>query len=201
MGSGKAWSPSEIAQLTALAYEGKRYSEIGAAIGRSAQSVKNYMFTRKVGGRDLQNRFRHKTPGDFAERYATTSLKGLARHYGFSEKVAARIAAQLGLKRPEPAPKPVKTAPVKPSPHRLRNNAYMTAPRAPVSQAVMNEAGRAAEYLRPDYVPVYRCDQDGRLNPGGRWWRCGRRVFSDSQIIERAAEVKARRARMRGVAA
>jgi len=130
----------------------------------------------------------------FAETYQNNSLEECAAIFCVSKDTTSRWARELGLTR-EPGKTLSQMRGIKPPPR--KPNRYLTTARAPISQAVMDEAGRAAEYLRPDYRPVYRCDEDGRQSPGGRMYRCGTRVFTPAQIIERAAEVKARRERMR----
>jgi hypothetical protein len=47
-------------------------------------------------------------------------------------------------------------------------------------------AGRAATFLQR-LAPVNRCDDDGRANPAGRWWRYGRVILTAESLLERAA--------------
>lgn len=139
-------------------------------------------------------RKRLEAPPQFAETYKDNSLEECAAIFHVGRETVSRWAREQGLSR-EPGVTLASLRGVKPVPR--KPNRYLTTARAPISQAVMDEAGRAAEYLRPDYRPVYRCDEEGRQNPAGRMYRCGTRLFTPGQVIERAAEVKARRERMR----
>lgn len=186
------FTDDELATLKRLRAEGVSGRSIAEKLGRPVTTIEFQVKRNKI---PLPPRPSLDIPPDFARRWQTTSLYDLGKHYGHSKEWAGRVAKQLGLKRPvgHNLPNFKEPKPGKPNP-------FMTTARMPISTAVMTEAGRAAEYLK-SLAPTYRCDEQKRPQQDGRLWRHGTLTLDDKQIIERAAEVKARRARMRGVAA
>lgn len=61
-------------------------------------------------------------------------------------------------------------------------------------QRDMSPTGIAADYLKR-FTAVIRCDINGRPLPDGFFWRYGRVVLTDEQLIERAEETREREAR------
>lgn len=61
-------------------------------------------------------------------------------------------------------------------------------------QRDMSPTGIAADYLKR-FTAVIRCDVNGRPLPDGFFWRYGRVVLTDEQLIERAEEAREREAR------
>lgn len=50
----------------------------------------------------------------------------------------------------------------------------------------MSLVGRAAEHIRP-LAPIVRCDEDGRINPSGKFWlRGGRYIKTDAEVLDLA---------------
>lgn len=190
-------TPEQIALAIKLRAEGKQRDEVSFQTGISKSGLDRLIKTGAIPHQARPPRKLLPVPPRFAETYQDNCLEGCAAIFHVSKETASRWAKELGITR-KPCITLASMRGVKPVPR--KPNRYLTTARAPISQAVMDEAGRAAEYLRPDYRPVYRCDEEGRQNPAGRMYRCGTRLFSPQQIIDRAAEIKARRERMRSAA-
>lgn len=190
-------TPEQIALAIKLRAQGIQREEVVFQTGMSKSALDRLIAKGLIPRQPHPPRKLMPVPPRFAETYADNCLEACAAIFHVSKDTASRWAKELGITR-KPSITLASMRGLVPPPR--KPNRYLTAARAPISQAVMDEAGRAAEYLRPDYRPVYRCDEDGRQSPGGRMYRCGTRVFTPAQIIERAAEVKARRERMRRVA-
>lgn len=187
-------TPEQIALAVKLRAEGAQREEVVFKTGMSRSALDRLIGKNLIPRQARPPRKLMPVPARFAETYADNCLETCAAIFHTSKETASRWARELGIIR-KPSITLSSLRGVAPPPR--KPNRYLTAARAPISQAVMDEAGRAAEYLRPDYRPVYRCDEEGRQNPAGRMYRCGTRLFTPQQVIERAAEVKARRERMR----
>lgn len=192
----------QVRQIDVLREAGVPRKTICLATGAS-QSQYDRLLEKGRVSRSRGQTPRRAIPDDFAVMWQTMGLEALAAHYRCCKDITSRWAKELGLVRkpgslhphawkariaPTPRPKP---------PVRMPNNRYLTAARPFSSKAEMTAAGRAADFLRPMYVPVYRCNEDGKPEASGRLWRCGKRVFSDTEIIARADEIRARQERMR----
>lgn len=186
-------TPEQIALAIKLRAEGAQRSAVLHQTGLTKHCF-DALLTQGVIPRKVETPTLREAPKDFAKYWQDNSLEACEARFGASYHTVKRWARELGLSR-APGVTLASLRGVVPPPR--KPNRYLTAARAPISQAVMDEAARAAEYLRPDYIPTYRCDEDGRPNPAGRMYRCGKRVFSPAEVVERAAEVKARRERMR----
>lgn len=190
-------TPEQIALAIKLRAEGVQRAQVIFETGINRSAFDRLIKKGLIPRQPHPPRKRLEPPADFAKTYQENSIEACAGIFHVSKETATRWARDLGIIR-KPCMTLAQKRGVKPPPR--KPNRYLTAARAPISQAVMDEAGRAAEYLRPDYRPVYRCDEEGRQNPAGRMYRCGTRLFSPQQVIERAAEIKARRERMRSAA-
>lgn len=190
-------TPEQIALAIKLRAEGAQRDRVVFETGMSRNALDILIRNNLIPRQERPPRKLMPVPTRFAEIYKDNSLEECGAYFHVSKDTAARWARELGITR-KPCITIAQSRGVVPPPR--KPNRYLTAAQAPISQAVMDEAGRAAEYLRPDYIPTYRCDEDGRPNPAGRMYRCGKRVFSPAEVVERAAEVKARRERMRRVA-
>jgi hypothetical protein len=186
-------TPEQIALAIKLRADGVQRSAVLHQTGLTKHCF-DALLTQGVIPRKVNVPTLRAAPKEFARYWQDNSLEACEARFGASYHTVKRWARELGLSR-DPGVTLASLRGVKPVPR--KPNRYLTTARAPISQAVMDEAGRAAEYLRPDYRPVYRCDEEGRQNPAGRMYRCGTRLFTPNQVIERAAEVKARRERMR----
>lgn len=132
-------------------------------------------------------------PADFKTLHATMAIPELAKHYRTCKSVVRRWAGQAGVARrhgvrirlakSEPF---VRAAPEKkrPKPASASGAGNRMAPVDHV-QRDMSRAGQAADYLRR-YAPVTRCDEHGRYNPDGAYWRRGSTVLDAEAIVERA---------------
>ena len=144
-------------------------------------------------------------PEGFLEYQQGRSVREIAKHYGMAVKTVSRMLIELGIDRQKQyaaaraerkAAKPAK--PTKPKSPYLISFDRSSVAMAPKDYAYRENsaAGEAAAYLQPDYIPTYRCDDEGRQNISGRFWRCGRRVaITDAEIIELAATVRERKSR------
>ena len=145
-----------------------------------------------------RDRFKRPMPADFAERYATTAGYVLHKHYGCTAKPLARWVALLtdadraahaaamrlassskpNRKRPAPRVKVARFAqPAAPKPAKARRITQHGYGRQALPTYVPDTLhDRAAQYLRPTYIPVVRC--------GNRdLWHVGRYVFNSAGML------------------
>ena len=141
-----------------------------------------------------------QVPNDFATTARGMTLRAASRHYGHSREIVTRWFEETGTPRApgKPGPKAQQPAPPVAKSTVSRSNAPFRSscrPGAGVERASrdMSQAGQAADYLR-QFSGVWRCNADGGPSIGGRFWRRGGAVLTDAQIIERAEEVRVRRA-------
>lgn len=177
----KQWSTTDLKRIRALIADGCNSREIAPVFNVSRKAIIHIAakhglgpWIAKPGSKPGDTTH---IPDDFAARYATSSIKALAAHYGRSTATVSTWCKRLGLSRPVGLP-------VKPKP-RIVHHRYLT---APVDRAYVDTSlvGRAADYLRR-FGPVYRCNAEGRPSIGGRFWRRGGGgVLTDAEIIERA---------------
>lgn len=112
-------------------------------------------------------------PADFAEtRQKLGSVAHLTKHYGVSWRVVGRWIKEAGM----------------PS---LRGEHLKGKQPAFGFSAVkgLNNYGpeeQAADILRKR-AAVFRCDENGRANPKGRFWRVGNVVCDADELLARAA--------------
>jgi len=196
----RAWTDIELDKLKTLVEDGYSYQAIAKALDCGRKRVENAVHRFKLSkGTPQARRVPMKPiPEDFVERYPTTTLKDLSRHYGVSEKTVRRWVVSKGLKRPQKGANVravdfTRQSPEKPQ--KIAKPGYMT---APVDRGYKEDsaAGEAQRVLQRDgWKPVVRCTQEGRQDPRGRFWICGRSVgISDSELIERAGRALRRMA-------
>ena len=118
-------------------------------------------------------------PDDFAQVALTMSKTALRRHYGTSDDVIARWILHTGVQ-------PLKVVPVPPSVFRMPHNG------SPRVQRLKNydRYDEAADILRK-WFAVYRCDERGRLDEKGIFWRVGNIVVDRDELLARAARKRA----------
>lgn len=132
-------------------------------------------------------------PDDFAEIAPTMSQTSLAVYYGVDHKVIRRwvketgVSSQLSRRGPRlgqprmpaaPKPKP------KPSNWRYAGGNKPVA----VSSTSKTMLDLAADVLRRERFTVYRCDDRGRFDLKGEYWRIGFSVLTGDELLERAAK-------------
>ena len=117
-------------------------------------------------------------PDDFAEQCARHYTAELVRHYGCSLETINRWAKESGCK-----------------PRKFRNITNIdrmgNPPRVRIPlQRTWTEEDIAADELRR-FGPVYRCDDKGRADQKGGFWRIGFGVLTGEELIARAARKRA----------
>ncbi len=140
--------------------------------------------TLMKGGKDIV-----EMPADFPVVQAGRTVMELCAHYGRNKHVVRRWLADLGISRSEVrrAKRVVKIVTPTRSVHPI------TAP-LDKTQRDVSPAGIAADDLRRDRWVVYRCDPDGRANPAGTHWMCGRVILTSDELMERAERARRRMA-------
>lgn len=132
-------------------------------------------------------------PKGFAEFVAGKAIGPLAAHYGKHHMVIRRWLRvcgitppaydQRGVKRPRQSKPFVRSVPErKPAPK------GRTVLPAAARQAAL-PSGReeeAAQHLRRTYPSVFHCNETGRADLKGKFWRCGNAVLTPEEMIERA---------------
>lgn len=135
---------------------------------------------------------KHSVPADFAKMLESRGTQeATAAHYGVSRGTVSKWAGEMGLRKPPPPKKLKEKKPVPFRPHRALVGATSVAYREE------SDAGEAQRYLQTEgYIPVFRSDSLGKEpRPKGQFWRCGRRVLTDAEIVALAMEVRKRRER------
>ncbi len=125
-------------------------------------------------------------PDDFAERAAEMHRTALCDHYNADESIVRRWVIESGIE-------PIAYA-HRPGQRKLRASrtgggmrANLKAVGAINLATVRNwsDADDAAAKLRK-FGPVHRCDEQGRFDIAGHFWRAGWAILTDAEIIERA---------------
>lgn len=106
-------------------------------------------------------------PDDFREVSRGKTITEIARHYGTDTKAVRRWYAKAGIKQ-------------------FYRGGYNIAPAPLLTKRDDSPAGRAVDECLRRLAPTYRCDDTGRANPKGTYWRHGRVVLSDAEVISRA---------------
>jgi hypothetical protein len=132
-------------------------------------------------------------PDDFAEIAPTMSQTSLSIYYGVDHKVIrrwvketgvssqpSRLGPRLGQPRMPAAPKPK----VKAANWRFAGGNKPVA----VSSTSKTMLDLAADTLRRERFTVYRCDERGRFDLKGKYWRIGFSVLTGDELLERAAK-------------
>lgn len=108
-------------------------------------------------------------PSDFAQIALNRTLVATALYYGVSRQITSRWARESG--------------------HKWQGAIAWAADRGPVAKPLdlrtMDDAARAADYLRRD-CPVIRCNEAGKYEEQGDHYRIGRAVLTHPEIIARA---------------
>ena len=213
---GKAWPEPERAIVRDALLEGKSAREIGAITGRSPKAVLCGVQRYALGEwLSLKPRAR---PESFAEDAKVMGLTRLMEKHQCGRANAKQWRADLGIVTVQRKRKPVtlrvvKARPAKPP--RPRKEAKETFTRQPASKPQKqiakpgymaapvdrgykedSAAGEAQRVLQRDgWKPVVRCTAEGKQDPRGRFWICGRSVgITDAELIERAGRALRRMA-------
>ncbi len=174
------WTEDRINKARQMVREGYDASEVADCFGTTRKAVlkahERIGFGPWVSKRGKPS---DEPPADFAERYAKHTLRELGLIYKCRAAHAGMWAKKLGIARgrQEKVPEPAVVVPIMP-PERV---------------------AEAVKFLRFDRG-VSRCDSDGRSNHEGKFWKVGTlpHPMTDAEIIDAAAEKKARDARLFG---
>lgn len=183
------YSPAQIETVRTMIAAGHTAAEIAKAIGRSRSGVIGMAFRRNFGPWKTVLDKPRPVPNDFAKQWEGSRHKELAKFYGCSLAMVARWVKASGLTRTRLAEQQL---PRKPRLVSTRVHGHK-----PVMSEIyrdMSPAGFAADTLRRDRWVVFRCNADGRQSQGGKFWKCGRVLCTDAELIERAARVERRMA-------
>lgn len=124
-------------------------------------------------------------PDDFAQMAAMMHSAKLEEHYRAKHSIIARWLRESGIKAAQYRP-PVsaeRATPAKRPSGGKRASLSLVVTTAAVR--TWGEADDAANKLRK-FGPVSRCDENGRFDHSGKFWRVGRVVLTDAEVIERA---------------
>lgn len=196
----RAWTDEMLNTLKTLVEDGYSYDAIAKQMNVGRKRVCNAVDRYRLSkGTPKSRRVPAKpVPDDFVTMWTDNPVSWLCKHYGVSTKTVRRWVVSKGLKRPQKGAnvravdftrQTASAAPKIPKP------GYMT---APVDRGYKEDsaAGEAQRVLQRDgWKPVVRCTADGKQDPKGRFWICGRSVgISDSELIERAGRALRRMA-------
>ena len=117
---------------------------------------------------------------DLAERAKEMHMSALARHYSVTAATMTKTLRKRGIV-PAVAPRYI------PRPSAKRAATYKFIPHATpfTDRRVKSSADLAAEFLQRECA-VYHCDDIGRPDPKGKFYRRGRAVLTPDEVIARA---------------
>lgn len=192
----------------------RRQLGVTTAMLRAARSERE----RESG---VRKKTRIATPADLASFQRGRTVTECAKHYGVAYETMARMLKSIGIDKDQERrdaiaakakaaadakaareaakaerAKAASTPKIQPAAqHRHNAFAQPAAPSRP--QHYDTRAGQAAAYLQGQgYIPVFRSDAQGcEPKASGKFWRCGRRILNDAEIIDLADSVRERRAR------
>lgn len=139
--------------------------------------------------REANPRFR-PTPLDFREQAGRLTLTGLRYHYDVAPETIKRWCSETGV-RPQ---KPIRIPPLPPKPRKGVVHAMGVSSNISASRRASTVHDIAADTLRRERFPVYRCDERGRADIAGSFWRVGMTVLDDDQLLAKAARYERRAA-------
>lgn len=123
---------------------------------------------------------RCELPDGFAMTAPTMAHYELMAHYGVSKGVISRWLDETGTK-------PLRRAPViKPKPFHVSTRTDGGRGSNFVFTKTWTEYDLAADELRRNGWPVYHCDERGRANEKGKFWRAGNVVCTPDELLTRA---------------
>jgi DNA-directed RNA polymerase subunit RPC12/RpoP len=121
-------------------------------------------------------RFIRPTPPDFVQVLKAKGSRGAAAHYHASLTTITRWRAECGLI-------PYAQAKRRRAPSMRLGRSFIETPL--VVHRDFSLVGQAADFLRASR-PMYRCDENGRQNPKGEFWRNAFSVMTDDEMMARA---------------
>ena len=195
----RAWTDEALVTLKELVESGHSYDAIAKRMNVGRKRVCNAIERYRLSKGKAQPRPTVRpVPENFVVMWTENPVSWLVKHYGASTKTVRRWVVEKRLKRVQKGAnvravdftrQPVETFKA------IAKPGYMT---APVDRGYKEDsaAGEAQRVLQRDgWKPVVRCTAEGRQDPKGRYWICGRSVgISDSELIERAGRALRRMA-------
>jgi len=135
-------------------------------------------------------RLKRPLPDDFAAIAGTMGAEQLKLHYGARSSTIKRWCDESKVRPAACKPAGRRKAAVTPIITARRTVAPMAVDKRFSGAATRTKredgtAARAADHLRRD-APVYHCDERGRPNPDGSYYRVGNAVLTPGEVIARA---------------
>lgn len=131
---------------------------------------------------------RHPIPDDFTTLALVTTKVGLVRHYGVHNHTVARWLRLTQIEPPAWERPRKEKAPRQKATRTSRPAAFRTPKQAHSFDTLRRETttdGLAADHLRR-FCAVYRCNERGRADQDGAWWRYGNAILTPAELIARA---------------
>ena len=127
-------------------------------------------------------------PEDFPKVAPTMTKFALCRHYRCSDRVVLRWLTEAGVQAAVYVPVPPKAK------ERAPGKIKTQITKSTIAATTKTIYDCAADTLRRERFTVYRCDNRGRFDLKGDYWRCGFSVMTDDELLERAAKYERRAA-------
>lgn len=137
-------------------------------------------------GRVVPQAKRRECPADFAQMSAVMTYTGLCSHYSTGRSAIDRWVSETGVAPQVFVRKPAAAKPKAGKPARGLFHAIGIS--SNIASAKMHTVhDLAADTLRRERFPVYRCDERGRADIAGKFWRVGMTVLDDDALLAKAA--------------
>lgn len=148
----------------------------------------------RVGGRPGD-----PPPEDFASVAPTMTRSALARHYGRHFRVIERWLDILDIDALAYAPPPKIEKPRQEKlrqskPRQIRQRGYVRPGDYQIAKTKVSTIYDDAAFVLRAYSPTYRCDERGRFNEKGKFWRMGNALMTPDELLERAERYRSRAA-------
>lgn len=136
---------------------------------------------------------RRECPADFAQMAAFLTYTGLCNHYNTGRSAVDRWVSETGATPLVFVRKPAEAKPKAGKPARGLYHAIGIS--SNIAAAKMHTAhDLAADVLRRERFPVYRCNERGKADHQGKFWRVGIVVVDGDELLARAARYERRAA-------
>lgn len=139
-----------------------------------------------IKGRVIPPAKRRECPADFAQMAAVLTYTGLCNHYNTGRSAVDRWVSETGATPLVFVRKPAEAKPKAGKPSRGLYHAIGISSNIAAAAKPYTAHDRAADMIRP-YVAVYRCDERGKQNDKGKFWRVGMVVVTPDELLARAA--------------
>lgn len=190
----------ELGQIRDMIAAGRTSAEVAEAIGTSQKSVLALALHHKLGTwKHYHGRFERPSREALEEAMRGRTGYHVAEKYGVSAKTVYSWCRSYDIPL-RPGKRLPKVPPAATRDKLPETLTYAFSLKSEVYIRDTSPAGLAAEFFRRDREVIH-CDHAGKPCQGGKFWRCGGRIMTDAEIIDAAAEKKARDARLFGRAA